>query len=443
MYGLPAEFPPLRAQVESDIPAARPVKQADHRRTGRRTVWAGIGLLVLVVAAITFVVVPQGGRNNASIAPLGAASTSGPSPLLVADDLGPGWTGGGPLPVPANLSIPSLFSCSAVTAPTPEKPIFHEEGDYYPPNADSTFIQEDVYQFHTVLEAQEASTWLGQVVVKCGLPILDSYGNILGRESPAAVAPTPHQFCQRTTTFGPISGPNVSGYDDGTVCTSTLIALRLEEPLGSHLGISELSGYLGAAVSRVLAALSVRSTLPAPPAVPSTDVLQNELLRAEDLGPSWRSDSMLKPPNIAPYNCGGPGVPAPSPSPFSSRFATVGYGDGSGTVIQELVYFAHLSDASQIMADNEAINRLCTFPAGEEAAQHWVIDRSAPTACDQSFVARPAILQGLTGAYKLFVRCGHSVSLVWVTPGPNDASQIPNLSSLVPLVAANTSVASH
>ena len=263
-----------------------------------------------------------------------------------------------------------------------------------------------------------------QVVVKCGLPILDSYGNILGRESPAAVAPTPHQFCQRTTTFGPISGPNVSRvrrrYSVHQHPHRTAAGRAAGIP-PRYLG----AGYLGAAVSRVLAALSVRSTLPAPPAVPSTDVLQNELLRAEDLGPSWRSDSMLKPPNIAPYNCGGPGVPAPSPSPFSSRFATVGYGDGSGTVIQELVYFAHLSDASQIMADNEAINRLCTFPAGEEAAQHWVIDRSAPTACDQSFVARPAILQGLTGAYKLFVRCGHSVSLVWVTPGPNDASQIP------------------
>ena len=137
-----------------------------------------------------------------------------------------------------------------MTAPIPGLPTFHEEGIYFPSSTSTALLVEDVYQFQSVPAAHEASVWIAQVVSRCGLPSMDSHGNVIGRLSPASEAPTLESHCKDSQTYGPVSDYGSTWYGDGAVCGNTMTALQLSQAAPEVYGLADLSAYLSAATHR-------------------------------------------------------------------------------------------------------------------------------------------------------------------------------------------------
>ncbi len=439
MEGVPSEFPPLRSE-DNGIPTDAAEKGRSQRNSNRRAKALGIGVVALVVAAAVFAVSRPSAGSHTTHAVADGPATS-PSPMLTAADLGSPWTITSPPFLPGPLAFQGL-SCPAFPDSPPSSPTFFEIRRYGTPTG--AFLNEYVFQFHTVAEADSAAGYLEQIVTRCGLPLIDALGNSLGRESLGVAVPSPQRYCQETLTYGSITSAGTTGFDAGAVCKDALIAIVLRQPTSSNLNIDDVSAYLGYATSPVLLSLTANPSLEAS-VVPSLNALRKDLLTAADLGRGWRRDDHLLLVG-SPYDCGGPGVPLPTQpeSSYLTADVTAGFSDNTGHIDQVLNYYQDSSAASQAIEFSETINRLCTYPAGDEATQHWTVDSKAPRACDQSFLVRPTGTSTTSsGAYKLYVRCGRAVATVLVTPGQRGIGEFPNLTALIPVLTAKTSAASR
>jgi len=307
---------------------------------------------------------------------------------------------------------------------------------YFAPASQGASVVEYVFHFQSAAPASQAATFVEESVPACGLPLYDARQNILVHQNAAPLIQSPAQFCQRTVTFGPAStsdpvyaGP---GYTTGALCGDNVIALQLLQPAGSDLGAPELSNYLREAVFRLTSAVTSDPTLGY--AKWAAEGSPHGLLTADDLGPGWHKDATLHDPQPTPYDCGGPGVPPSLVIASQTDFET-GFRNHNDTITQSIATFSTATQASHLVSISKSNYALCTWPAGALAAQHWTIDRSIPTTCDQSFVAYPAQSANADGSYIAEVRCGRSESDVVVTVGPGGAAQLPPASKLIVAVA--------
>ncbi len=430
--GVPAEFPYLLSE------AAPPGSGGgDTRRPKRTTIVIGAALLAVVVAAATLVLVRSGEGRHAISPSAVQASAIAPNPLLEASQLGGDWTGGGPIP----QTTSSGGSCKAAGNPYLPNAQVDEEGSF----ADGTTasLDEDISQFKSAADARTYYANSNLELTKCGISLFNDVGTVVVQTPPIPAAPTSRQYCEGTTTYGPVDVASLkgSGIGDLTICGRVVITLIIGQYSSSHLGFSDLSTFLAEAVSQLKSALATTPRLATPPGIPSSNLLQDALVSADDLGSPWRADSALGPPTAAPRDCGGPGIPAPQVPQGASFQVLGGLSDGRSTIYELLTYYPDENLATAFMSDIEAVNKLCTF-AGDEASQHWKIDSSAPKQCDQSFVVVPSGSSTPAGTAKAYLRCGHVVSQLLVTPTETSDPQIPDIGTLMHLLASkNAAVA--
>jgi hypothetical protein len=422
--GVPADFPRLLSE------AAPPRYGGGDKRRPKRTIVIAAALLAVVVAAATLVLIRSGEGRHAISPSAVEAGAIAPNPLLQASQLGSDWTGGGPIPQVTS----SGGSCKAAGNASGPNAQVDEEGSFF--DGTTASLDEDISQFKSATDARTDYGNSNLDLTKCGISLFNDVGKVVVQTPPIPAAPTSRQYCEGTTTYGPVDVASLkeSGIGDLTICGRVVITLIIGQVSSSHLGFSDLSRYLAEAVSQLKSVLAITPSLAMPSAIPSTNLLQGALVSADDLGSPWSTDSALGPPTAEPRDCGGPGIPAPEVAQGASFQVRGGLSDGRSTIYELLTYYPDENLATAFMSDIESVNKLCTF-AGDEASQHWKIDSGAPKQCDQSFVVVPSGRSTPAGTAKAYLRCGHVVSQLLVTPTKTSDSQIPDIGTLMHLLA--------